>query len=777
MQKTLDKLASGFDAFITTNRGLIGEAMAANRDIAASLQVISRALSDRGVLNGGSTAMPVGTAVHADEIAYVERMQGRVDANRRGVVRASPETDRRAGLMDFTLDPNKPLGGQTRSNVRKNVFNVVSARAEGAAQANTDWQWVNGGGRVLLNDGYTIDEFGRYRTANGRYASAQDAVAESMSEREGNSLVRRAAMLNTAARVSKSFSEGAPVGRSLLSALPQGALKAAGIAGAVTFAGDKLIDTVQDQAAILRGYQGVYGGGLMDQWDDRASQWINRNIRGRFSMLGGEAYDQLFKSGMNLGLRGDDRSQFIQTGANIIGQTGASSEFASRVMTVAVEAGLGLQGLAESIKNVSNAAKDAGINANRAREVFLKNFEAGAEVMFGSQGAKAFAEYMTVGQLGQARPYQNINQMGAFQDRRLTTGMAFSLGMTPSQLQVAQREAPGASIGMAEQYARDQAKSLVPDRPGGRSIEQVVNDFIAERKASGFGYDPALDQVALGEALVAEGYDENRLADFLKRMGYSNITPGTAPGFLGNLFVNGSSPGSIAVQSEAERAALYSQTSFETRTVTPMGGRNPNVKPYQVATNLPFDIPQMRARGAGRGALQDAYYSLINGSGVYNESTLAGATRRPILEQLILSEGIRPGKTKVRVATADGPKVVSLEEALRDFPDQLESGEAKFVEGVDEEMLGKSTIDGLGVSKEVSEGISVTSNSKRIDYGEDYEKYRQKREEKEREGESGGGDQRVTLDLTPEAKRLLVPINDPYYDPSAPFYNGTTMGP
>lgn len=794
VQETLDHLASGFDAFLADERSVRGEYMATTKDLQRSLAMLSQVLSDASVVGSGSAGLgvPINTGKVASARQAVAVAQSQISGAVGGAAIRDTEADQRYRVMDYSLDPlsQKSLGAQTRSTLRERVATrVLMGTQDRVSQMYPEGgteEWIEGPGGQMLNlaPGISITPAGRYRGAGGRFVSPSDAVVGSVSQDEHASMLRRAWMAGKVGQVAGAYRGGAPVGRALASALPSTALRAAGVAGAVVYGADRALDFVQDQAAINRELQGAYGGDLTDQWGDRVDRWWNRNITGRFSMLGSENYDRLFQGAMDLGLRGDERGNYIEEGAGIM-RTGASADQTQRILKMAIDAGQGLDGLAEALRNVSNVARDAGKNASRAREVFIQNFQLGTEFMFSSPSSKQFAEYLTSAQMSMPRQFQDLAMTGTMTNLGVQGAIASRLGMPLFEYQAQTMQDPTLGMRNAEQYMREQLRGW--QGGDGLTIPQIVERFMAENPD--FDRSRDADLRALGQAIVAGGFPVQLLEMRWRSVG-ENFTGLDAAVQAGLLFVQGGTVGDRMLEAEQERIAGLRPQGVDSAWYTGNSNTGGITRMHPDA----FIDPKNAFQGADLSSLGIDYAEanmgpisdrekLINAAlegisgGRGREGVLRGMLGKqwnPMLGEIADSASITNlGKAKVVVKTADGRKVVSLEEAMRDFQDQILSGEADLIgEGWEESVQGTDSATAFGIPRQVADAVDVTSTTRSIDYGQEYDDAME--EVKRQNADSGGASNvAVTIDMPEDLKRFLIAsVDSQYMSPAAPGFGG-----
>jgi hypothetical protein len=135
----------------------------------------------------------------------------------------------------------------------------------------------------------------------------------------------------------------------------------------------------------------------------------------------------------------------------------------------------------------------------------------------------------------------------------------------------------------------------------------------------------------------------------------------------------------------------------------------------------------------------------------------------PVIERM-LSRVKDTDKTKVIVNTKDGPRMVTMAEAIKYFPNEVAGGQIHFVGGAEQ---GKSFKDVVGVEGDMSEARgqaaayeSTHYNSKvgtKIDPNSDL--YKKAMGEEAAAAAAGAGT--TMVDLTPEAKKLLTLVPSP----------------
>lgn len=785
------ELSAGLGAFLKRQDSMFAEVLDTQREISRSLMVAERMVGDNLTVQRGGAGLPpsappgiqgrrqtmqdfgppvaetyVNQAIPSG-MRYTQPPVAETYINPALVDPSHLDFDRgnRQSLTDFGIDPTKGnLAAQSRSGLKAGVYASLAGKAN---QYRSD---------MILSGGYVLNPVtGGYMDPDGNEVSAAEAASMANSPPEMRSTARNLAMTSTAARVAQSWSEGAPIGRSLMSAAPAGLLRGAGIAGIALAAGNQALDFYQGEVAQLNQNRGIYGDiSVGESYGMRANEWVNKNLRGRFSSLGAGAYDQLFQSGSQLALKGSALDEYIDTGAEIMG-TGASGAQTTQIMKTVIEAGSSLAGLADSIRMVNDAAKDAGINAGRAREVFIANYEASSDVMFGASGAirSRTAASLASAQVNQGREFQSVNYGGAFTDPMQNRMTAASAGISNTEMLSLRQSNPGGAA-MLDEARQLETLNRIPTA-NGQTVQQLVDEWIASQ---GGYYDPATMQDALGIHLLdVGGIDPVVAQQFLSAVGI-RADQGQALGVLGNMFTTASATQQVQRDSAAARDAFTpTRLSLESNTI---GGDGMALAPGVLA---PSGLV-----GAYAAGLNGGVEFARGGEGGYEEFKKlvdSGAMNSPVAEYLINNGremGISGDKTMVRVKDGDSFKVVTMSEALQYYLDQITDGSAIIVDGASEDVMNSpigrtvglpadmptqqsfgELMGVTGSSSTYAPGVSLPRASESV--GVPFEEWAKARQEENKEdGGSSGGSGKVTIGLTPEAQRILqvMDANDPY---------------
>ena len=673
--------------------------------------------------------------------------------------RISPASQGRRRRLDYDIDvlaqneigEFRTIRQQTRRGIRESVYRAAAARAE--PYLETEGMASDLATRQVerIRPGLTVDPTsGNFIDPEGNIVPAQEAVQPAGSQ---SSFARKAMTAQLGMRALDAWRGGAPVGRALASAIPSGVLKAGGIGLAAISTANQVWQGVQNQYEENRQYQEVYGGSNLGQLDDRFDRWINKNIRGRFSFLGGGNYDALFGQAMEQGLSGGRRDRYIDEGAQLMGQ-GVNQQQTGQILGIATETGQALEGLSDAIRSVNNAAKDAGINARRARDIFIQNYQASSDIMFGGAQSQGMATAVTQAQVGMARQFQDVNFMGSYGGDAMRGRMlAGRMGMPYTEWIGATMDNPNLGMIASEAQIQEQLSMLVSELPGeSRRIPDVVQDFM-DSIGGPANFNPQFDQAALGNALVEAGFSPELIHMFLTQNGVQ-VDVNDAPAVAAMYFTS-ETPGQIGARTDAQRAADLAPGS-------------------EFATD--YDAAEFMNTGIG-GASEDLAHYYLKGrdlSYARNEDDMrteaeaaAGQPRNLIVEEFINAQedlGL-DFDTELMIQTREedgtiGRRVVGLDWALQFAPDQIPT--AQIMSGANDDLIGQTVAQALNLPEEAitqyGEPTIPTLTEEDLE-NEDVMTSAQWQEENPPE-EPVPGEQETTVvfDLTPRALQLLQQV-------------------
>jgi hypothetical protein len=517
--------------------------------------------------------------------------------------------------------------------------------------------------------------------------------------------------------------------------------------------GANLISEYQSQINKNNFYRSVGGsGGHIEAIGERMGEEWQRVEYGR--LFNEQEARQAFKGATALGYNNgsDDMAQNREDAMDFMYQSkeafGASVPESLQVLSVASRsANTDLMQLKDALDDLSLSAGDAGVNAQQARAQLTELVNTAIQSGFGASSttvAENRAQAMTMG----GRGFQHLDPSGQMSNNSYRYMLAGSMGVSLNQLNTMERTNPTRVNNAASQMGAQTLQSYIEGYDPG--LWRWLNNEIKSRSEA-LQADPSAES----EAIATEFW--NRAGD-LDPVAFQQM----ASQFYGMQFrshqdatmhlireLNGQTAGAVSAQKQANVGK------------TDLSGKS-------------------TARGSKGVAAKKGKQGLINakdwqgelrehGNGLFGSSA-AGATeayigqaektksRSGAMEAMLqgLSEDSQKDQ-KVQVRGPKGSKVVSLEEAIKYYSGQLQSGQAKFVGGeYGGEDIGAFTggeVDGTARKKAAKE---AKQKGKGASVGQSAEEYF-----KEHPGDKPGGNSkgwkgtRVQIDLSPEASRLL----------------------
>lgn len=750
-------IAEGFSVVLHSERSQRAEADASMRDMARSLRMI------HDILDSQARAAGAGLPGAGPSAAAAEARAREAHASARRLL--APQENTPPVELGQRLDP-APLPApqpfsmddrikQTREGIRQGIYNrVVGGSNEwvyspfggpngvlhnpngGMSKVLPNQHFADGSDQRTMIQGIHFDSLGRLRDVNGKFVP-KHAIQE-MTEKEVARLGRRQAIARTTSQVADMWRSGEPIGRSLMSVLPEGTLKGLGVAGLAYTAGMQGMEFLQGQVNAQRNFQQYYGGDLTDNLGDRFDQWWNTNLTKRLSPFGSEAYSSLFQTAMRHGIRGDERDAFINQGSKIYG-TGASIEQTTKLLEAALAASNSLDGLAKSISNVNKTARAAKVSAVEAREIFIKNYEASSQVLFGQSAAtQAAATTFTNASVGLGEAFAgSVDFTGTISNRTQMYANATRLGMTIGDYQRAMAANPNLGIMAASMGIKQTLGSYVGG--SGKTIQQVIDEYRTKLNGRRISTE---DLDAIGQELLNNGYDGTLLQSMLHLQGVET-TEMLAPSVAASYFL-GLDPGSVAArQIQTNRENLQGNVFDASTTAVQILATDNSVAPSQFSERF--------------GTSQDWDQTLIDAYTKYDGATDTNVFTHSMskVEQALLSDpskyGIDPN-SKVAVQTASGRRVVKFSDALRYYSDQIANGSAMFIDG-NEDVQNKTVAEVVGLGAEFTSKVATSASDTSIpEVGQSYTSYT-KQAGKDSEEESVD---KLLIDLQPEVKNLLL---------------------
>jgi hypothetical protein len=465
-----------------------------------------------------------------------------------------------------------------------------------------------------------------------------------------------------------------------------------------------------------------------------------------------ESARQLFQGVTSLGYTGDRRAGALDfAGANYKTMGMGQDESMQLIATSAKYAQSSLQGLSRELQNVTKTAVRTGQSAQVMRQAFAETYSAALQASGGAgSGALAAAATNMTGAGG--RLLAGANPLSVLNDPTSKYQMAGAMGMTPSQLEAAGQTNPGITMQALGKRSDMYMRSLGSGNM--KVLQDSITKFGGNQKVAG---DSNLMQNVASELMSSQGYDITVAKNIVSQIDPSmaNASDSAIAQYIVN-YVAGNNPGNQAAGlrdqmlpkniSQGERDKIKNPNNTGDSTGKGFGqfawDQNKRGKDMQSDAGMWSNL--------FNGDQTEQGYTLQVNSDYYNELTKGTGKSDPVIEKLIAEYGTDPN-IRFKVKTKNGDKAVTFGEAIRNFSDQLSSGQASIVSS-NKDINNRSVKDIAGTT-----GARVTSDQNDWQ-GSDFDKVA----DEIGAGTSGGdnssdntGGGSITLSLSPEAQRLF----------------------
>jgi hypothetical protein len=578
-------------------------------------------------------------------------------------VRASQELGKRAGALNKRLATGGFGAGRQEGwgGVKARGMNRI-ARSFSEMQLGGDYyEQVDvpiglevGAGQVLTDDdiaalatGFEGDETqGLWR--NKLTGEIQDEAQAQSAMKQ----VQRAVAIRTAlAKVGSggSLQEGVAAG------LPKLATRL-GYAGLAVGAGAYAFNQYVGQQEANRNYQAVLGGGNAEGFGERFRQNAFRigNLFSVNPIRSGES-ESIYQSA--LGMYAGDRGMRTAVQGQMTGlyrDVGMSPDESARVFEIAAQRGnTALGSIAQALRGVTETAREAGLNAQEARQQFTETFRT-MSTTFSGQAAVSLAAAQTDMLSGLGRPFAGANvDMGPEWMRQVAGFHGVSptdvYGSGQSSLEIAQ---------MSDEARQAMARNVLG--PVALEMDEYTRDGQITRP----------EREAMGQRINALYGSPEAALDVARSLGFTDATLADAGEWIALAAVGGA-----AMAPEIEKQMeQFEQKDVSFQDFDDVDDALERGQQYDYLTDLGLKWGDARkaamGEGTGRGRTGAAsrYMELMRETGKSN----------PVIEHLLRDY---EGGRRYRVKTADGDIVVGNFGLIEDFADQAATGDVEILEG------------------------------------------------------------------------------------------------
>jgi len=491
---------------------------------------------------------------------------------------------------------------------------------------------------------------------------------------------------NRAAAISRGVAEFGESG-SLLggvqAALPQLG-KVAGAAGMVYTVGQQAYKQVLAQTEANRPYEQVLGtSGGATNWSAYRER-LNKNlfrIGNNLSLnpLGGAA-NEIYERSLQM-YAGDSsgRRESMQTAADLVRSTGMDTGQIYKAFEIAQKQGMdGLAQIGNAFKDVTKAAKEAGMNAEEARDRFNATY---ADISKSMNGVGAV-------QVAQAQTSTLTSLGPQFTDVAIDNGLtsdvmtANAMGIGLVEYQSMKKDTKGGSVKIdaaKSKLRRDSAMSL-----GGSAFARTMNELGLDSNQE---LSPSDRKKVAASLQNNMGMTDEALASWMNSIGgFSGVTPANAY----EMYINSIS-GATDTSEETNKIRgeltpqSINESDVKSKFKDDIGLSEQDARFVKAAVYDDDEISRQnieKRKGKRVDALR--YAEVLNETGETN----------PLAEKLLKNYD---ASRRYRVQTKDGTKIVNTGELMEHFSDQLMRNDVEIVKGQDK---GQTVAEAFGVDPE-----------------------------------------------------------------------------
>lgn len=486
---------------------------------------------------------------------------------------------------------------------------------------------------------------------------------------------------------------------------------------------------VRNQRAKNEYYQNVEGGSNAGGFAERAHEEAYAFTTG--GVLSSDEARTAFKGVTRLGYNGRVGDEFSQQGGrqdaldfiyHAKTSYGASvNESLKNLEVVSKNSTLSLNGLNKALKDVSDTAGKAGVNAQMARAQLMSLVQSGEQAGYGA-GSIPTAQNIQMGKSSLGRSYEDIDLSGQM-SQQYTYMASSNMGMTYNQYTALQTTNPLA----ASQARAGQNLALLSQI----FTQDEINWIKDKAQALGGNLDPNSALSIVPQFLQA--FPDHNISVIQQQLAAFGI-----------------------VQTDDPQKAL----AYAFNLVAGNNGDLANAqKTAQTTQPTSMANAAKQAKQDGSPFFQDINAGILNFQGQatydYIKNAKASGQRNPVIENLLRQVG-NEGSAKVVVHTSSGQRVMSLDDAVKSHPQEISSGSVQFVSG-DEKGRSVADIVGQGnVSSTTDWSAEAAKSSGRTGQSLSSWQKTHKDDSTAGAGSGTGANGKVVVDLTDAAKQLLT---------------------
>lgn len=515
-----------------------------------------------------------------------------------------------------------------------------------------------------------------------------------------------------------------------------------------------LVDEIQSQRQKNAYYQNIEGTnnahGFGERWNEALGSFTT------MGMFAPGEYSELYKGATALGYTDRSDGKF-QSRGNVIDfgytnkrEMGMDANESLQYATMASKsASTSFQALSQVLQQVSEDAGKAGVNANLARQQMMGYYNTLLKSVNGPAALQT-AGAMESFQTSMGKTFSTADMSGAY-----STGMNYMVastnGMTYNQFMATQMKNPLAAEQMRSKTMGTGLDAVITQdmRTWIRDQVNQVGGIAAVQADAQSGGPGILDQIFPDFLQAFPAVDWNSIRAILQTFTGTKFTSDTQAFQALVNYVMGNDLHKTAI-AQAKQSQVHA-ADFNS------GGGTTSFSNMQKSLG------------------EDSWGHNSAAGTAYADRARKNNTRDPMIEAMFNqmdSQGMDQDSQMVKVWASDGPRVVSLKEAIEKFPDQLATGKASFVGG----QWDKQTVSGVTkMSNDMSDSRVSAATAEQKDAanrgtGKSLTDYMKEHPEQYGQKPGTASNVNVTISLTPTAAQLFqtsVTNNDTQTDPNA----------
>lgn len=437
-------------------------------------------------------------------------------------------------------------------------------------------------------------------------------------------------------------------------------------------------------------FSGGYGGSTSGLGNRMGEEGFVLSNRFSFGGLAEQDARKLYQGVAGLGFSGNQQSQALQLGVQNYTNMGMPvDQWLQAVQLSAQNLNGDLANLSQQMNTVSQAAVTTGQNANTLRDSLIGNYQQVGSMVTGA-GQSSLAGALTMANLGTSRAFAGMTSAGMLTNPVTLNMMASNQGMTANQLLV---QANNGNVGPLATGMQNVQTQLLGNLVS-PSMRTALNNFVsAHGGAAAVLNSPNTLQNAGQAMMAASNIPPSMIPQFMQSIG---MTPGAnieddyakiAQTMLGS-GVGGAAQqnNSVVGLNGGQLQGANQITAHPTGYTTTGGGGEAGAAQDEKAASSGWSNSDIGQSGTSIDkGLQTWFGANTNDASTaavsaYGQLESKFKVSDPAISKLIQSIGNDPN-VGIEVTTSKGDQVVSLDNAIRLFPDQLANGSATIVGG------------------------------------------------------------------------------------------------